>query len=199
MKSKERPSLFVGWVHKGRKSFEIIPESQYGSLLEKLLLEKKVHPGAIFISKMTVCHWIDSKYHKGQKHVSVYTFWDEINNLDSPDAYYKEPKLKKEVKPPESKYGYISPDGRYFQCEYFGHSTLACKIVGELEKISDPQEYLYDKGWLCIYHDPYHNGQYAIGMGYKKHMTDKQLHMLDVLKIPHNSHGFQRYLLGETE
>jgi len=197
MKQKERPSLFVGWVHKGRKSFEIIPESQYGSLLEKLLLEKRVHPGAIFISKMTLCHWIDSKYHKGDKHVSVYTFWDEINNINSPDAYYKEPKLKRESKPSDSKYGYISPDGRYFHCEYFGHSTLEREIVGKLEKIDRPQEYLYDKGWLCIYCDPFHGGQYAIAMGRKKHMTDEQLRMLDTLKIPHNSYGFQKYLLGD--
>ena len=199
MKSKERPSLFVGWVHKGRKSFEVIPESQYGSLLEKLLLEKGVHAGAIFISKMTLCHWIDDRYHKGNKHVSVYTFWDEINNINSPETYYKEPKLKKEPKPSDSKYGYISPDGRYFHCEYFGHSTLEREIVGKLEKIDNPQEYLYDKGWLCIYHDPFGTGQYAIAMGHRKHMTNEQLRMLDVLKIPHNSHGFQKYLLGEKE
>lgn len=197
MKNKERPSLFVGWVHKGRKSFEIIPESQYVLLLEKLLLEKRVHPGAIFISKMTICHWIDDKYHKGCKHVNIYDFWDEINNLDSPDAYYKEPNLKKKPKPSGSKYGYISPDGRYFQCEYFGHASLEREIVGKLEDINNPQEYLYDKGWLCIYHDPFNHGQYAIAMGYKKHMTDKQLHMLDMLKIPHTSQGFQKYLLGD--
>ena len=197
MNQKERPSLFVGWVHKGRKSFEVIPESQYGALLTKLLIEKKVHPGAVFISKMSICHWIDPKYHKGCKGVSVYSFWDEINNLDSPDAYYKEPKLKKEVKVPEAKYGYIAPDGRYFQCKYFGHSDLERKIVGELEEVDNPQEYLYDKGWLCIYHDPFGKGQYAIAMGYRKHMTDAQLKRLDALKIPHTSHGFQQYLLGD--
>lgn len=197
MKQKERPSLFVGWVHKGRKSFEVIPESQYGALLRKLLLEKKVHPGAVFISKMSICHWIDSNYHKGCKGVSVYSFWDEINNLNSPDAYYKEPQLKKEPKPSDSKYGYISPDGRYFQCEYFGHSALERKIVGELEEVNDPQQYLLDKGWLCIYHNPFGHGQYAISMGHKKHMTNEQLHRLDVLKIPHTSRGFQEYLLGD--
>ena len=197
MKQKERPSLFVGWIHKGRKSFEIIPESQYGSLLRKLLLEKHVHPGAIFISKMTICHWIDPNYHKGRKDVSVYSFWDEINNLNSPDAYYKEPKLKKEVKPSETKYGYISPDGRYFQCEYFGHSALERKIVGELEEVDNPQQYLLDKGWLCIYHNPFGHGQYAISMGHKKHMTNEQLHRLEILKIPHTSCGFQEYLLGD--
>lgn len=197
MKQKERPSLFVGWIHKGRKSFEIIPESQYVALLEKLLLEKHVHPGAIFISKMTICHWIDDKYHKGCKHVNIYNFWDEINNLDSPDAYYKAPSLKKKPKPSGSKYGYISPDGRYFQCEYFGHASLEREIVGELEEVDNPQQYLYDKGWLCIYHDPFGHGQYAIAMGHKKHMTNEQLHRLDVLKIPHTSRGFQEYLLGD--
>ena len=197
MKQKERPSIFVGWVHKGRKSFEVVPESQYGSLLKKLLLEKGVHPGAIFISKMTLCHWIDANYHKGDKHISIYSFWDEINNIGDPNSYYKPPALKKEYKPSDTKYGYISPDGRYFHCEYFGHSTLEREIVGKLERIDNPQQYLYDHGWLCIYHDPCNRGTYAIAMGRKQHMTNEQLHMLDVLKIPHNSYGFQDYLLGE--
>ena len=196
---KERPSIFVGWVHKGRKSFEVIPESQYKALLEKLLLEKGVHPGAIFISKMTICHWIDGDYHNGNKHINIYDFWDELNNIGDVRTTYKKPNLKAEPKKSDSKYGYISPDGRYFQCEYFGHSTLEREIVGKLEQIDNPQQYLYDKGWLCIYHDPFNRGTYAIQMGYKKTMTNEQLHTLDVLKIPHTSRGFQKYLLGEEK
>ncbi len=194
----EKPSLFVGWIHKGHKRFEVIPESQYVSLLEKLLLEKKVHPGTIFISKMTICHWIDPKYHGGCKSINIYDFWDEINNLKSPDAYYNPPALKSEPKKLETKYGYISPDGRYFQCDYYGHATLEREIVGKLENIDNPQQYLYEKGWLCIYHDPFGKGQYAIAMGRRKSMTNEQLHMLDLLKIPHTSRGFQDYLLGDV-
>lgn len=199
VKVDDRPSLFVGYIHKGHKRFEVIPEPQYGSLLKKLLLEKKVHPGAIFISQMTLVHWIDPDYHKGRKDVNIYDFWKEIENLKSPDAYYKPLPLKKEVKKetPKSNYGYISPDGRYFQCDYYGHSSLEREIVGKLEKIDNPQQYLYDHRWLCIYHDPFGRGQYAIAMGSRKHMTNEQLAMLDRLKIPHTSHGFQDYLLGD--
>lgn len=197
----ERPSIFVGWVHKGHKRFEVIPESQYGSLLRKLLLEKHVHPGSIFISKMTLVHWIDADYHNGNKHVSVYSFWKEIENLNSPDAYYKPLPLKHEAtrEEPKDNYGYISPDGRYFQCNYWGHASLEREIVGNLEKIDNPQQYLYDKGWLCIYHDPFGKGKYAIAMGKRHSMTDAQLKMLMRLKIPTNSYGFQDYMFKESE
>lgn len=197
--TKERPSIFVGWVHKGIKSFEVVPKSQYGTLLEKLLLEKGVHPGAIFISKMTLCHWIAEDYHNGYKTVNIYDFWDELNNIGDARTTYKKPKLKEEPKKSDSKYGYISPDGRYFQCEYYGHSALEREIVGKLEKIDNPQQYLYDKGWLCIYHDPFACGSYAIQMGHKKSMTNEQLKMLDMLKIPHTSRGFQDHLLGDAK
>ena len=198
-KRKEKPDLFVGWVHKGKTSFEVIPSSMYEGLLQKLLVDKGIHPGAIFISQMTVCHWIAPKYHKGKKTVWIGDFWDEINGINSPAAYYEEPKYSVEKKTAETKYGYISPDGRYFQCEYFGHSSLAREIVGKLEKIDDPAEYLYSRGWLCIYHDPFNRGNYAIAMGFRQHMTEAQLKMLDMLEIPHSSYNFQRYLLGEED
>lgn len=202
MSNKEKPSLFVGWVHNGKKSFEVIPETQYKSLIEKLLLKEGVHPGAIFISKMAMCHWIDKSYHNGKLNVWIRDFWDELNNLGDKRVEYKKTDLKKEPKKSNSeksgaKYGYISPDGRYFQCEYYGHRDLEDKIVGKLEKIDNPQQYLYDHGWLCIYHDPFACGQYAIGMGHNKTMTNEQLKILEVLKIPHTSRGFQKYLVGE--
>ena len=195
--NKEKPGIFVGWVHNGEKSFEVIPTSMYGDLLRKLMLEQGVHPGAIFISKMALCDWVDPSSHKGCRCVWLSEFWDEINNIDSPEAYYEKPKYKEEKRKPETKYGYISQDGRYFHCEYFGHSALEREIVGKLEKIDNQQQYLYEKGWLCIYNDPFAKGTYAIAMGYKKHMTDEQLKMFDLLQIPHHSTGFQKYLLGE--
>ena len=199
VENKERPGLFVGWVHNGEHSFEVIPTSMYGELLRKLMLDEGVHPGAIFISKMTMCNWIAPEFHKGCRQVWLGEFWKELNNIGSPEAYYEKPKYKEEKREPETKYGYISPDGRYFHCEYFGHSALEREIVGKLEKIDNPQEYLYEKGWLCIYHDPFGKGTYAIAMGYKKHMTDAQLKMLERLQIPYTSSGFEKYLLGDEK
>ena len=197
VKQDERPSLFVGWIHRGKKQFEVIPESKYKSLLEKLFFEKGVHPGAVFISKMTLCHWIDPNYHKGNKHVNIYDFYKQLDEIKEPKCEYKQLDLKSTPKKDTPNYGYISPDGRYFKCDYYGHSTLEREIVGKLTPISNPQQYLYDNGWLCIYHDPFNKGTYAIAMGRKKHMTNEQLNMLDRLKIPHNSYGFQNYLLGD--
>lgn len=193
----ERPSLFVGWIHKGKKQFEVIPESKYESLLKKLFFEKGVHPGAVFISKMTLCHWIDADYHKGKKHVNIYDFYKQLAEINEPKCEYKQLDLKSTPKKDTPNYGYISPDGRYFKCDYYGHSSLEREIVGKFQEIDNPQQYLYDNGWLCIYHDPFNKGTYAIAMGRRKSMTNEQLKMLDRLKIPHNSHGFQDYLLGE--
>lgn len=195
--TNERPSIFVGWVHKGKKEFEVIPESKYESLLKHLFFEKGVHPGAVFISKMTICNWISPKFHKGCKSVNIYKFYEQLAEINDPVCEYKEPNLKSIPKKESPNYGYVSPDGRYFHCDYWGHASLEREIVGEVEKIDNPQQYLYNKGWLCIYHDPFNKGTYAIAMGRKQHMTNEQLHMLDVLKIPHNSYGFQDYLLGE--
>ena len=194
---KERPEIFIGWVHKGRKNFEVIPESKVEDLLKKLFFEKHVHPGAVFMSKMTICNWLSPKFHKGCRQVNIYKFYDQLAEINDPVAEYKQMDLKSTPKEERPKYGYISPDGRYFQCDYYGHSTLEREIVGKLEHIDNPQQYLYERGWLCIYHDPFATGTYAIQMGYKKSMTDAQLKMLDVLKILHNCRGFQEYLLGE--
>ncbi len=193
----ERPSIFVGWVHKGKKQFEVIPESKYKPLLEKLFFEMGVHPGAVFISKMTIVHWVDPNYHKGCKNVCIYDFYKELNGINDPSCYYKEPDLKREAKPVTRNYGYVSPDGRYYHCDYYGHSSLEREIVGHLEDIENPQQYLYEKGWLCIYNDPYNHGTYAVQMGYGKKMTDRQLKTLQRLEIPTTSKGFKECLLGD--
>lgn len=195
-KNKERPEIFIGWVHKGRKNFEVIPESKVESLLKKLFFEKGVHPGAVFMSKMTIVKWLSPQFHRGRNDVNIYKFYEQLAEINDPNCYYKEPNLKSTPRKSETKYGYVSPDGRYFHCEYFGHSTLEREIVGKLEEVSNPQQYLYDKGWLCIYHDPFHNGTYAVQMGYRKKMTDEQLKTLERLGIPSHSRGFQDCLLG---
>lgn len=197
MTDRERPSIFIGWVHKGRKNFEVIPESKVESLLKKLFFEKGVHPGAVFISKMTICNWISPKFHKGCKSVNIYKFYEQLAEINDPVCEYKEPNLKSIPKKESPNYGYVSPDGRYFHCDYWGHASLEREIVGEVEKIDNPQQYLYDKGWLCIYHDPFAKGTYAVQMGYKKSMTNAQVKTLERLKIPSNSRGYQNYLLGD--
>lgn len=139
LNSKERPEIFVGWVHRGRGYFEVIPKSQLESLLTKLQ-GKGVHPGTIFISKMTIVHWLCDDFHKGLSDVSVYKFYEQLKEINDPKAYYKPPKL--ESKQPEKdtspNYGYVSPNGRYFKCKYSGHSSLAKDIVGEVIDTTDP-------------------------------------------------------------
>ena len=177
--NKERPGIFVGWVHNGEKSFEVIPKTMYGDLLYKLMMEDGVHPGAIFISKMTMCNWVAPDYHKGCRQVWLGDFWDEINNIDSPAAYYEKPKYKVEKRQPETKYGWLAPDGRFFRCGYGGHSNLADKIVGDIEYVANPERLLEEKGWAKVLTGGSFNKTYAIGMGYDRKLTDAQLKELE--------------------
>lgn len=65
-----------------------------------------------------------------------------------------------------SKYGLISPDGKWYNCEFGGHTAIAGRIIQEKQKefnLTDNQildmmydcygkalDYLYKKGWIAI-------------------------------------------------
>ena len=140
-----KPSVFIGWRHNGINSFEVVSTAQFKPFLEKLVIEEGVNVASIFISKMAMCNWLTPDSHKGCRQVQVQNFYDEINGTGNPSDYHG-PDVSPQPKKSDSKYGYIRPDGKYFQCEYFGHSALERELVGKLEDIDDPQAYLFSKG-----------------------------------------------------
>jgi hypothetical protein len=81
---------------------------------------------------------------------------------------------------PTTKYGWIAPDGRFFRCDYGGHSNLADKIVGEIQHVRNPERHLEDLGWAKILHGGSTGKVYAIGMGLDKKLTDAQLKTLQM-------------------
>ena len=82
----------------------------------------------------------------------------------------------------ESYYGFISPDGRHFRCEYGNHSELAREIVGKMEKIDDAQKYLEKQNWVVIYNDSV-NHKTAMYLPYNQKVTDAQLKTIESLPI----------------
>ena len=83
-----------------------------------------------------------------------------------------------ESKKIETKLGWLAPDGRFFGCDYGEHKSLARRIVGEIQDISDPEQYLEGLGWAKIMRGLGTWKQYAIGMGVDKKLTNVQLHTL---------------------
>lgn len=57
-------------------------------------------------------------------------------------------------------FGWISPDGRTFPCDYHGHFDLAKKLVEALGNHSDrpmlnPELFLEQHGWVKVTKDPF--------------------------------------------
>lgn len=104
-----------------------------------------------------------------------------------PTAKSKHKPVNIAVKPdePEMKYGWIAPDGRFFGCDYGGHSSLAGKICGKVQDVSDPERHLEELGWAKVLSGNWHRTQYTIGMGANKKLTDSQMRTIQDKGLEH--------------
>lgn len=194
----DRPRYFVVWRHNGENHWEAVSDKKFANLVNKIL-QQGVNPASIFISAGAMCNWLFPEYHKGCRNLWINKLYDEINGTSKPSDY-SGPDVPAETKVKnESLYGFISPDGRHFQCCYGGHSELARKIVGEFHKVSDAQRFLEDHGWLAIYHDPFNTGKYAAGMGFGKRITDEQIKTMQRIGLPTNMRGMKEILGVEPD
>ena len=188
--SKEKPRWLIMWRHNGVNYWEAVPDNKMDAFIEKLLLVDRVNPATIFMGMGMMMNWMFPSYHKELRSVWIKDIYEEINGTSNPSDY-KGPDVEERAKEKKikSKYGFISPDGRYFQCDYEGHYTLAKEIVGSLEKVNNPQKHLEELGWLVIYRDPTHIGTYSVSMKYGKKITDEQLKTLQGIGLPDNING----------
>lgn len=64
----------------------------------------------------------------------------------------------------KTKYGWISPEGKYFHCGYQGHIALANRICFDMADTNNAERYLEEKGWCKIY-KPLLEDQYSVKVG----------------------------------
>lgn len=76
----------------------------------------------------------------GGHHTHIYSDLDEIVESDS----FENLDWKKVLLNPDSPYGFIDPDGKFYGCDYSNHEDLARFVL----KQSSPEEF----GWVKIYH-----------------------------------------------
>ena len=186
------PRFFIAWRHNEENHWEAVPENKFAGFAEKLLNEG-VNPASIFFSMGVMVKWLFPSYHEDERSLWINEIYDKINGAGNPSDY-KAPDVPITKRKSDSLYGYISPDGRYFHCEYGGHYTLAETIVGSLQKINDARMFLEEQGWLVIHHDPFNCGKYAVGMGEDKKITDEQLKTIERIGLPTNSKNLSDYL-----
>ena len=189
------PQYFLMWRHKGENHWDAVSRSQVTPLLKKLL-ESGVNPASIIlIHGSGTVYWMFPQYHKNKRQLWMSDLYDEIDGCDTVSSYTGPDVVPSPPPKDEDTYGYVAPDGRYFQCGYGGHAQLARKIVGSLEEIRDPGRFLEDRGWLVILHDPIRpQNKYAIGMGAGKYMTDAQLLKLQKLGLSDRTPGILEHL-----
>ena len=164
----------------GERRWEAVREEQASGFLQKLIEKDSVHPATVMAAYAPILfHWVWKKFHKGLTDVNFHKINEEI--------YGTEPIVETKHKPvdvpidkgaPETKFGWIAPDGRYFQCDYGGHSSLARGIVGEIQHISDAEQHLEGLGWVKVFSGTGTGKRYTAGMGFGKKLTNDQLKTL---------------------
>ena len=178
-KQDVRPYWLINYRHNNTNYWDTIGENQMEGYLDKLL-SKGVNPTTIFISMLHQHSWLFSSRHNGLRYINPSTFYEELEGTDKKATYTPvDVPIKKEVK---SYYGFISPDGRHFRCEYGNHSELAREIVGKMEKIDDAQKHLEKQNWFVIYNDPV-NHKTSMYLPYNQKVTDAQLKTIENLPI----------------
>ena len=197
---RRRPSFIVAWRTKnGRNQWEAVTRDEFGPFVYYLETEKNIPKASIHFHQLTIAHWIHPELHKDCRQVWVGDICEEI--FGDKDGIYVPPPVEpiKKEKDTSPNYGYVSPEGEYYKCAYGGHSSLEDELVGKMNKYENAQRVLFDRGWLCIYHDPFAHGSYAIAMGHRKEMNNRQLKCLERLGIPSTCRGFAEHLGGEYE
>lgn len=194
MAKHEMTNLVFLWEDPdGKRRWEAVIEDQMAGFLEKILLEG-VNPATVIMGYSPILfHWVWKKYHGGLSDVYFQKINEEIYGREPTQESKHEPVNVPIYKKLEAKYGWVAPDGRFFGCNYGGHSSLAGRIVGEIQYVYDPERYLEDLGWAKVLSGRYAGRQYVIGMGEGKKLADAQLKTLEQMGLG-NAYGISSLL-----
>ena len=172
----------------GKRCWEAVKEEQYTGFLVQLL-NRGVHPATVMVAYAPILfRWVWKKFHKGLSDVYFQKINEEIYGTEpAPESAHKPVDVPVEQKP-ETKFGWIAPDGRFFGCGYGGHTSEARRIVGEIRDIRDPERHLENLGWAKVFKGLEARERYSVGMGEGKKLTDAQLVELQRMGLD-NAHG----------
>jgi len=194
----------ICWEENGVKRWEMIEEKDREGFLMDLVkrCDKGVNLHSIFFTPTNVILgslWLWTKSHKSGR-VDYYHFFEDYGEEYTPPEISKESQdFSAEVhkkREADSKYGFISPDGRHFACPYQGHSSLAYDICFGLADTNNPERYLEEHGWCKIY-NPLTAGRFAVYMGEGYFLTDAQLNTITRMGLD-GAYGISNFLSADT-
>lgn len=180
--------VFMWEAPDGSRHWEAVQEKQIRGFLE-MLINEGVHPATVMVAYAPILfHYVWKEYHKGLSDVSFQTINRDIYGTEPVESNHQPVQVRETPEPEKPKFGWIAPDGRYFQCDYGGHHHLATKIVGEMERVWDVERHLEDHGWAKIFKSYEYRTRYAVGMGEGQKLTDAQIKTLQGMGLD-NAYG----------
>lgn len=96
---------------------------------------------------------------------------------EAPDFGHGECQRIYEKNSDNTKYGWISPDGKYFHCGYQGHNALAEKICFGMVTTDNAEYYLESHGWCNVYKSLFED-KYRVYVGDGFVITNAQMKVL---------------------
>lgn len=173
----------VCWEENTIKKWEMIKEKDNNNFLLNLLQNHDVNKHSIFIipcSGLISGIWLWKYTHKSSR-VDFWNFFEEYGTEYIPPVMKEENKdtLKElyEKNSDNTKYGWISPDGKYYHCGYQGHVALADKICFGMVETDNAELYLEEHGWCKVYKSLFEDN-YKVYVGGKYTISDAQMKTL---------------------
>ena len=194
----------VCWAENdGTQKWNMIKKKDLNGFLLELLESENVIDHTIFIVPTTMIDglaiWLSHTTHKS-KRVDFFHFFEDYGIPYVPptlsESAEKLAKENKEKYGPETKYGFVSPDGRYFHCAYQGHGTLASNICFGLADTNSPELYLQKHGWCKIF-KPLGFQKYSVSVDPDHCLTAEQADTLIQMGLD-AADGFSKMLVSEN-
>lgn len=177
----------VCWEENQIRKWEMIMAQDNNSFLLNLLQNPNVDRHTIFIipcNGFVAGIWLWQETHKNSR-VDFWDFFEEYGIRYQPPEKGENKEILDELHEKHSddtKYGWISPDGRYFHCGYQGHIALADHICFGMVETDNAEYYLEEHGWCKIYKSLFAD-KYSVYIGGKYVINDAQMQALTNLGL----------------
>lgn len=176
------------WKENKTQKWEMIRKEDDIAFVNELFSRKGVDPHSVFVIPAFAIFggiWLDSDTHKSQR-VDFWNFFEDYGKKYKPSISNEARNIADKVEmdrrqkesEAEQKYGFISPDGRFYKCAYRGHYDLAERICFGMVETTNVEEYLENHGWCKVYQPISRNNEFAIYVGGRHELTDAQMKTL---------------------
>ena len=219
MKADNSPKSLICYKEGRTYKWVVSTNKNEESLLYLLMVNPKIQLESIIIIPIFGLSFVGAVRMGSQKKFEFYDFFKEYGEAPTITTKFnreavarklsqiaeKSKKDKEEVVVEDivktvytEKYGFISPDGDYYRCEFMGHGDLAFDICDEhnFPYFNSAEAYLEEHGWCKVYNPCDNIHKYAVYVGRDFVLTKEQFAVLQTEGLE-NAYGVTDYLVRE--